>query len=160
MSDPLALQVLKALTASLEQVSVAEGYRHDLAGAVFRGRMLYSDADPIPMVSINQMPQLPEEVTVPRGSSVQKVTMPLIVQGFVLDDFENPTDPAFLLLDDVVRRLAWENRRDQGFNVLGFGSRVEMRVGQGVVRSPDADVSDRAFFWLPVTLEFAEEILA
>lgn len=160
MSDPTDLKVLKAFTASLEGITVADGYGHDMAQKVFRGRMLFTDEDPIPMVSINQMPQIPEEAQVPKGTSVTRIVMPLIVQGFVLDDYQNPTDPAFLLLHDVRRRLAWERKRDEGFNVFGLGPLVEMRVGQGVVRSPDADVSDRAFFWLPVTLEFAEEILA
>jgi hypothetical protein len=160
MSDPFDLQVLKALTASMEQITPANGYRYDMTGSVFRGRMLFTDTDPVPMISINQPPQIPEEVEVPRGSSMSVYTMELIVQGFVDDDYQNPTDPAFLLLDDVRRRLAWERKRDDGFNVLGFGARVMLAVGQGVVRSPDADVSDRAFFWLPITLEFAEEILA
>lgn len=160
MSDPFDLRVLKALTDSLKQITVANGFRHDLTESVFRGRMLFSDNDPIPMVSVNQPPQIPEEVSVPNGSGLQVHEMELIVQGFVDDDINNPTDPAFLLLDDVRRRLFWERKRDQGYNVLDFGPKVRLRIGQGVVRSPDADVSDRAFFWLPIALEFAEEFLA
>jgi hypothetical protein len=160
LPEPFDLQVLKALTTALEEITVANGYRHDMAGSVFRGRMLFSEDDPIPMISINQPPQMPEDIEVPRGSSAAAYTMDLIIQGFVDDDFENPTDPAFYLLADVRHRLAVERKRDDGFDVLGFGAKVQMHVGQGVVRSPDADVSDRAFFWLPVTLEFAEEILA
>lgn len=160
MTDPFDLQVLKALTASLEEISTAGGFNFDMAGRVFRGRMLFGDDDPVPMISVNQPPQIPEEVEVPKGSGLGVYTMELIIQGFVDDDYKNPTDPAFYLLHDVRRRLAWERKRDDGFNVLGLGARVTLSVGQGVVRSPDADVSDRAFFWLPVTLEFAEEILA
>lgn len=160
MSDPFDLQVLRALTDSLAAIATADGYRHDMAGRVFRGRMLFSDSDPVPMISVNQPPGIPEDFEVPSGSAAMKHTLEVIIQGFVDDDYENPTDPAFYLLDDVRRRLAWERKREEGFNVLGFGARVTLTVGQGVVRSPDADVSDRAFFWLPVTLEFAEEFLA
>lgn len=159
-TEPFDLQVLKAITASLEQISTADGYHHDLAGRVFRGRMLFSEEDPIPMVSVNQPPQIPEETRVPVGAPLAIHTLELIIQGFVDDDIENPTDPAFYLLHDVRRRLAAEQRRDDGFNVLGFGARVQIAIGQGVVRSPDVEVSDRAFFWLPATLEFAEEFLA
>ncbi len=158
--EPFDLEVLKALTASLEQIATADNYHNDMAGRVFRGRMLFSEEDPVPMISVNQPPQIPEEVKVPRGSGAAVTNMDVIIQGFVDDDYENPTDPAFYLLHDVRRRLAWERKREDGFNVLGFGAKVQLHVGQGVVRSPDADVSDRAFFWLPITLEFAEEVLA
>lgn len=160
MADPFPLQVLKALTASLEEITVANGYRHDMPGKVFRGRMLYSETDPLPMLAINQPPMMPEDIEPPRGSSVSKTTLDLLVQGFVEDDRDNPTDPAYLLLDDVQKRLVWERSREDGYNVLGFGSTVLMNLGQGIVRSPDGVVSDYAFFWLPVTLEFAEVRLA
>jgi len=160
MSDPFPLQVLKALTSSLEEITIAGGYRHDLPGRVFRGRMLYGDGDPIPMLSINSPPMPPEDIEPPRGSQINKTTLDLLIQGFVADDIQNPTDPAYLLLDDVQKRLAVERSRDDGYDVLGFGARVQMSVGQGVVRSPDSVVSDTAYFWLPIALEFAEDFLA
>ena len=152
-NEPAILTALKALTDSLEQISVAGGYNYDLAGKVFRGRMLFSDNDdPLPMVSVNQPPTMPDEYDVPTGSTARNYNYTMLVQGFVEDDIRNPTDPAFLLLDDVQRRLAFEKAREEGYNALGMRGQVMLQVGQGVVRSPDGVVSDTAFFWLPITL--------
>lgn len=158
--EPFDLTVLKALTTSLEGITPANGFFHDLTGAVFRGRMLYTETDPLPMLSINQPPVQPEEVRAPEGTAAKMTRQEVLIQGFVSDDYTNPTDPAFLLLGEVRARLSWERRRDEGFNVLGLGSKVQIQIGQGVVRSPDAEISDVAFFWLPVTLEYAEVLLA
>lgn len=158
--EPIILDVLKALTASLEEITQANGYWHDLNGRVFRGRMTFSDGDPLPMLSINQPPTGPEEIEAPVGAAVRNAKHVMLVQGFVDDDIQNPTDPAFYLLHDVERRLAWERKRDEGYNVLGFDGQVMLSVGQGVVRSPDGVVADTAYFWLPITLEVPHALLA
>ena len=159
-AEPIMLTVLKALTVSLEQIATRGGYNYDLLGAVFRGRMIFSEDDPLPMLSISQPPKMPEEIEAPTGEAVTVYRQPFLIQGFVTDDPKNPTDPAYLLLDDVERRLSYERKRDEGYNVLGFGGQVMLHIGQGVVRSPDAVVSDTAFFWLPITLEVPHVLLA
>lgn len=154
--DTFRLLVLKSLTDALSEIAVAQGYQHDLAGKVFRGRALLTPEDGLPAVTINETPQMPETLEVPESpSAVTKLN--LLVQGFVRDDRENPTDPAYLLLGDVQKRLAQEKTTDGGFNILGFGERItSIQIGQGVVRPPDGVVSDTAFFYLPVKLTFTE----
>ncbi|MFU1607318.1 hypothetical protein ACM25O_13115 [Sulfitobacter pontiacus] len=157
MNDTFRLKVLKTLTAALEQVTTANGYQHDLTDKVVRGRVTLTAEDGAPpLVAINEKPVFPENLQAENsGQSITKLE--LLIQGFAPDDRKNPTDPAYYLLGDVQKCLALEKSRDDGFDILGLGCSVTaMRIGQGVVRPPDGVVSDTAFFWLPVTLEFAE----
>jgi len=162
--DPFRLQVLKALTAALEEITIANGYQFDLAGFVYRGRLLLTEADGLPCVTINEPPQMPEQLESPEGGSDSQVKLMVLIQGFVQDVRTNPTDPAYRLLADVQKRLAQARSKaptgrpqSRGFDILGLGERImSLSVGQGVVRPPDAVVSDNAFFWLPVTLTFVE----
>lgn len=159
MADPIRLTVLKALAAAIEEITTAGGYRHDLAGAVFRGRSVLTHDDPLPAVTINEKPVFPEELPQPSGALSRKVELELIVQGFAEEDRQNPTDPAYLLMADVTKRLATEKVKDDGFDILGLGDRVmSLDIGQGVVSPPDQIVSSTAFFWLPVTLRFGENL--
>lgn len=159
MIDPFRLTVLKALTAALEQITVANGYQHDLTGRVFRGRMLFTQHDPIPLLSIIEPPGSPDDPEVPADTSGRFTKHPLLIQGFVADDPVNPTDPAYYLLADVQKCLASERARGRGYDILGLGERLMgLQIGRGVVRPPDAVVSGDAFFWLPVTLEYAEDL--
>ncbi len=159
MIDSFKLKVLKALTSALEEITVANGYQHDLAGRVHRGRLLFTQEDGLPHLAINEPPQMPDGIVAPDGSPSHFTKHPLLIQGFVEDDRQNPTDPAYLLLADVQKRLAIERTRGRGYDILGFGDRIHaLRIGQAVVRPPDAVVSDNSFFWLPVTLEYAEEL--
>lgn len=157
MIDTFRLTVLKSLTAALAEITVAGGYQHDLPDKIVRGRVVLTaeDGDP-PIIAINEKPVFPENLQA--ESSGQSLTkLELLLQGFAPDDRKNPTDPAYLLLGDVQKRLAQEKVRHDGFDILGFKNRItSIRIGQGVVRPPDGVVSDTAFFWLPLTLEFAE----
>ena len=160
MPNPFRLKVLMALTDAIEEITVAGGYQHDLTDNVFRGRISFSSEEgDLPMVSINEKPVFPEQLETPEGHSAAKTTLDLLIQGFADDDRENPTDPAYRLLADVQKRLAQEKLRDDGYDILGFGERITaIGIGQGVVRPPDAVVSDTAYFWLPLTLTFAENL--
>jgi hypothetical protein len=160
MNDPFRLKVLKALTTALTEITTANGFQHDLDETrVHRGRLVLDVNDKIPALAINEKPVFPEEVEVPTGSAAGVVKLDLLIQGFIDDERKNPADPAYRLLADVQKRLAQEKLRDDGFDLLGFGERVaELHIGQGIVRPPDAVVSDTAFFWLPVTLVFGERL--
>lgn len=160
--DPFRLRVQKALSAALEQISVANGDHHDLAGSVFRGRAIFGDDDPLPMLSILEEAIAPESNLGPVTSQAASGTYNLMIQGFVDDDKANPTDPAHLLLADVKKKLAQlraEARSDQG--VLGFGRKApvvdQLAFDGGVVRPPDGEVSARAYFWLRLTLTLIED---
>lgn len=162
MTDPFRLQVQKALSDILEEINPTDNYWHDLTPTievpqrVFRGRVIFGEEDPIPMVSILEVPVPIDPINEPSTSPVGATQWELILQGWVKDDKQNPTDPAHFLLADVKRRLAIEKSRDRGNNILGLGGRVDdLRMGSGVVRPPD-DISAKAYFWLNVTLGLVE----
>ncbi|MCB1865171.1 MAG: hypothetical protein KDG50_07045 [Chromatiales bacterium] len=162
MADSYRLAVLKALTAQLETIAVADGYTHDLAGLVFRGRNRWGESDPDVMISIleNPRPDIGQFAGEPEGARAE--SWPLFVQGWVPDDIENPTDPAYGLMDDVETCLA---RITAVVDATGepkyqseflLGNRItSFRFGPGVVRPPTDGLSVRAFFYLPVYVGLA-----
>ena len=166
---PERLRVLKRLSACLSEIhpGLATGkpssYVNDLRpteelpkGRVFRGRVLFGDDDPLPMVSILEVPLPPEQIPGAPDNENRTGSWELILQGFVDDDFENPTDPAQVLLADVVMRLAVEKRKNHDYQLFGMGNTVtNLHIGVGVVRPPD-EISAKAYFWLPVRLQMAE----
>lgn len=163
--DPLRLRILKALTTSLLQITPANGYRLDLGpnnkfkrGKVFRGRLRYGPNDPLPMLSIIEAP-IPLDPALTRGENVKSTgAWELLIQGFVDDDFENPTDPGHDFMAQVKHRLVYEKQRDRGHGILGGNLGIsEMLIGQGAVRPPE-DTTEKAFFWLTLTIRFAENL--
>ena len=170
------LEVLKALTESFKGPLLLPdtGAEYDLRDGkdcgdgrvvekVVRGRLEFSDTDPLPMISILEPPTTPEQMD-PSEESLSVVTkLPLLIQGFIKDDEEQPTDPAYEFMRAVQRKLHEERIRSsgqihsRGDNILGLGRHMDaLLIGRGVVRPPEAMVSSTAFFWLNVTLKFAE----
>jgi hypothetical protein len=181
-ADPFKLRVLKALTATLKEVTPANGYVNDLAdydpgdgvamARVYRGRAWFGESDPIPMLSILEGFDPASEVAEPPvDTPVAEYAWDLLVQGFVDDDPAHPTDPAHVLLADVRRRLAVEvKRRKTGdpterdiFGLKSAGDShseiTSLRFGAGVVRPAD-DVSAKAWFWLRITLDIVDNATA
>lgn len=157
-TDPFRLTIQKRLTAVLEEITVANGYQFDLDGKVYRGRAIFGDADPIPMVSILENPIPDEQLPSPPG--LNKGNYALVIQGFAPDDRDNPTDIAHVLMADVKKRLGIEARkldaRREQDAILGFREVVSLDIGPGVVRPPD-EVSAKAYFWLVLDLEVVED---
>lgn len=153
---PTRLRILDALTAALE--AVPNGSGGDMTGAVFRGRLVFGDDEPLPMISVLE-PPIPIEVLMSKGPNPNSTgRWELLIQGFVRDDPANPTDPAHILMAETKAVLVKEKRRDRGGNILGMNRNVvEMHIGQGTARPAD-DVSDRAFFWLLLTLQIVENL--
>lgn len=175
MSDPFRLRVQKAIAAAISEISVADGYSVDLANQVFRGRLIFGDNDPVPMVSIME-PPLPNDLRPsPPLSTVEDGWWDIIVQGFVKDDRDNPTDPAHVVMADVKKRLAQELKRKGtgpnirqpdpfgiNFNPDGSTRRniiEQFKIGAGVVRPPEEAVSTKAYFWLVLKLKIVEDNL-
>lgn len=159
MSDPFRLRVLKALSTALEEINPDNGYKHDLRGNVFRGRDIFGEDDPLPMVSILEAIDEKKMLPTPEAGSAQAGPWELLIQGFIDDDFEHPTDPAHGLMAEVKKRLIQERVRDRQYNILGMGGKVtELRLSHGVVRPPD-EVSAKAYFWLRLTLVMVENLL-
>lgn len=156
--NPFRLEALIRLSDAIEKITPANGYEHDLTGKVFRGRAIFGQGDPLPMVSILEVPQAPDQVPPPPAGTTYKGPWELVIQGFVEDDRENPTDPAHKLLAEVKKRLVEEKEKAKDMEVLGFKSRVTgIEIGPGVVRPPD-EVSDKAYFWLTITLKVVDDL--
>lgn len=161
LDEPFRLAAMMALTEWLEGITISAGYKHDLAGAVFRGRMLFGKDDPVPMVSILENPIAQERLPPPDKSRTDSGPWDLMVQGFAIDDRANPTDPAYRLLADVQRRLSeLKQERDSATGILGLGKKAPMIdtivLSAGVVRPPD-EISEKAYFWLAFTLGLVED---
>ncbi len=157
---PLRLRVLMALTATLQEAVYSYLDEPDvpLTGKVFRGRVIFGETDPLPMLSILEAPLMPEQLPSPFDSTDSKGDWDLLIQGFVDDDHENPTDPAHYLMAATKQRLAHEKARDRDFAILGLGKHVTgISWGAGVVRPPD-EISAKAYFWLPLTLTLVEDL--
>lgn len=158
MPDPFRLKVLKALTTCLEGITPANGYNHDLTGKVKRGRDIFGEDDPIPLVCILEAVEEKPQVLPPQQSPHSSGPWELQIQGFVEDDFDNPTDPAHRLMAEVKKRLVEERVRDRQANIFGMSGRVtELRISHGVVRPAD-EISGKAYFWLRMTLGLVENL--
>ena len=171
---PFKLRVLRALTDGLKDITPANGYVSNIAdfdpgdghmkSRVFRGRAWFGDDDALPMVSVLENDAADAIAPSPAESPTTEYDWPLLVQGFVEDDPENPTDPAYVLLADVRRWLSAERRRKApgsnmpdplGLGINGKNRILGLRVGPGVVRPAD-DVSAKAYFWLTLELRVTD----
>lgn len=167
---PFRLRVLRAITDMLKTITPANGYVSDLSdfvnddGAtiarVYRGRTRFGFGDPRPMVSVLEHPRALEQLHGTEGSTSRTGGWDLLIQGFVQDDPDHPTDPGHILVADVIKAFAAEMEKTD--NLFGFGnlkpcvSKIE--IGGQVVRPEDEDLSDIAYFFLTVTLTLVEDL--
>lgn len=163
MADTKRLALLKNLTAHLEtEVSVANGYLHDLAGVVFRGRSNFGADDPLPCVNIIESLNPDRDMREAGDKMTQADRWVLLVQGWGADDRINPTDPAHLLMGDVKKalaRLAALDRQGDPVhpNYLFGGLAAGLQIEPGTVRAPD-EVSGLAYFYVRITVDLAEDL--
>lgn len=157
---PFRLRVMRSLTECLQTITKVNGYNYDLASSVFRGRLMFGDSDPVPLVSILEAPLPEEPIRTPSAGPAWKGPWELFIQGWVDDDKENPTDPAHFLMADVKKALAEERKKMlRANNLFGQGGRVmDLRIGGSVVRPAEEHVSSYANFMLAITLEIAENM--
>lgn len=165
MSVTRQLEIILALQAQIEGAAVADGYPYDLDGKVYIGRSEFGDDVEVPFVSILEAPR--QDFTSPAEESglVRVTRMTLLIQGWSVNDTENPTIPAYVLKGVVEKRLA----RVEATKPSGGGPKypteyrlggkiASLRLGPGVVRPPERNVSSRSFFYLPVTVEYREDL--
>jgi hypothetical protein len=162
---------MKALTAHLEtEVSIANGYKHDLAGCVFRGIMRFGDETPPPRVAIleeRDADRFPKRVGNDDGISVgqQEDKWFLSIVGHVEDDKLHPTDNAYELMADVKKALSKLNQDDHpeaGItrhpNYMLGGLICGITMEPGTVRPTEEQDSSYGVFWLRAIVAFVEKL--
>jgi len=169
INDPLRLHIMKRLCQVLREITPGNGFVSDFSGAegtpdnkVFRGRAVYGDDDPIPMLSVLETPIPLDQIASPIDSTYSSGGWEIMIQGFVEDDKANPTDPAYVALADVKQRLVQERNKVSAQRAvdgpLGLGKEVVgINIGTGVCRPPD-EISAKAYFWLLIVLDIAEDM--
>jgi hypothetical protein len=160
MADSTRLKILKALTAQLETITPANGYDHDLTQKVFRGRDKFGANEEVPFVSVLEYLRPDQFEDRPVNQNKNREEWDLLIQGFVKDDYQNPSDPAHALLADVKKSLA--EVRDEtsqayllGKTAAGKPQILDLRMDGGIVRPPD-EASSKVTFYLRVTITFIE----
>lgn len=166
MVDVLRIRIQKTLQAWLEGIDgtlfslidETGATLTDMTGRVKRGRAAFGDSDPVPMISILEVPIPLDTIVPPPDSEYSKGAWELLIQGFALDDPDTPTDPAHVLMAAAKKRLAQAKMQNVDFDILGMGRHItDMRIGAGVVRPPD-EISAKAYFWLNLTLDIVEDL--
>ncbi|EDL9287903.1 hypothetical protein CTQ87_20140 [Salmonella enterica subsp. enterica serovar Infantis] len=160
------LDILKALTAHLEQITIENGYAYDLKGKVYRGRDRFGAdfTSKLPIVSILEAKATDYGAFANEEQTVRMDDWVLLVQGWVKDDPRNPTDPAYELLAEVEKRLAMlvakgENGQPMYPALYRLGGKIaKLTLAQPVVRPPEDGLSDTAFFFLPVRVGLKVDI--
>lgn len=161
-TEPFRLRVLQALQASLREINPSNGSIYDLSQNVFVGRDIFGDDDPVPLVCI--LESVDEDPSIPSANDNPNRVgpWPLLIQGFIeAQEGDQPLAPAYRLSAEVERQLAKERMRcGRENNALGMQGMVDrIYFSKSIVRPADGQVSDKAYFWLRLTLNIAENLL-
>ena len=167
--DSKRLATLKALTDHLSnEITPGNGYESDLTDAVYRGRLVFDEEDPVPCVSILDNIN-PDRFPVRAGFTDgdigdTKSRWIILVQGWAVEDKKNPTDSAEQLMAEVKKALSLLDRHPNPMlmdaphaNYLLGGLINGLELEPGTVRPPDTN-SSKAFFWMRVILKFTENV--
>lgn len=170
MITPVRLYVLQRLTTLLEGTAGPSdstgNLLPDMTGRVFRGRANFSTEDAVPFLSILEDPRPGASTDAGENQGQLQSGWRLLIQGWADDDRYNPTDPAHWLMAAVQKRLALTNSKradgsgrpvDREWFRLGLGEHglTQVIISPGVVRPAEQGMSDRAFFFLPVSIGIA-----
>jgi hypothetical protein len=172
VADSYRLQVLKKLTQHLANITPTSGYQHNLGptteypyGSVFRGRAIFGQDDPVPMVSILEAPRSDVGSFAGENRSQRKEDWSLLIQGWAIDDKENPTDPVYALLDEVERHLfrltATKEKTGSPLypdEYLLGKTVVGVTISPGIVQPARENLSSKAFFYLPITVQLVRPL--
>lgn len=159
MPEPIRLTVMKKLCSEIEQ-------RADLSGSVFRGRSYFGPSMGVPskMVSVFEDGAHAEDYPQQTGDGrANVVRLPLILMGYDVEGIEHPTDPAMIMMHDVLAALRGVKRDgapdgNRSRNYLGMGRIVDdIQIGNGHVYPAFANENTSvAFFLVPVTVTYVD----
>ena len=166
--DPFRLRLVTCIAQSLEQINPANGSAFDLTGAVFVGRDLFGDSDPVPMLAILEDLDSPPPLPSQRDNTAWVGPYNLLIQGFVEAAKDNrPLAPAYRLAAEMQKRLAAEKVRVNRLpgrgptpNIFGMDGRVDsMSFSPAIVRPADGEISEKSYFWLRLSLGIVENLV-
>lgn len=164
------LKILKKLTEHLEGIVPSwddlppgmegETCPFDLSKSVFRGRLEFGDEVKNPFLAVLEAPRQLDPLSVGSSRLVAEEDWTVLIQGFADDDKKHPLDPAYTLLAWVQMRLAritTENRNGARGGLYPAEWRLgglvsEIRYQIPIVRPGKDNVSDTAYFYLPVSV--------
>ncbi len=161
--EPVRTAILKALTAHLETIEYDSYNTHhySLANSVFRGRSVFGDEVHEPFLNILEKPRQLLGPVAGESKTIRDDTWDLMIEGFAPDDKKHPLDPATELLAYVeqrMSRLLLQKTNGAGpvypeehlLGMKGIVTSVSFIIP--IVRPPNVDVSDTAFFYMPLSI--------
>ena len=162
---PTRLLILRRLTALLEEIVYQDELGNDvsLQGKVFRGRILLGEESKPPLLAILEAARPdPHTGYVGDENDTHHDMWPILVQGIIEDDIENPTDPAYFMAAAVEAQLSKIIAVDANTGHPSFpqhkdlgGLITALEIMPPVVRPPEDKVSAKAFFFLPIRMGIA-----
>lgn len=159
------LDILVKLTEHLQTIEPDNEHSFDLSSAVFRGRAKFGQDDPVPIISILENPRPNPPSAGGKNAEAHIEQWSLLLQGWTKDNDDNPTDEAYLLLAVVERKLAeiisvnGTSGRPTNPSAYLLGNLIsDLELGSPVVRPPEENVSQYAFFYMPLTIKIARVI--
>ena len=159
--------VIKAVADQLKTVTPGNGYTYNLSASVFIGKRVLGDTDPMPAVTLLEIPdiQLPESR--PETGDAQNTNWEFFVQGFIrATDPNNPTLDAYNLMADVTKALSgiMDPKNDprhgstpNGALYLLSGKVVRFDMGGFHVRQSD-EVPSVSNFYLRIRTQVVEKL--
>lgn len=154
MRDTKQLVILKRLTDHLLGIVPANGYDFDLTGKVFRGQTRFGADQRLPFVSILESLR-PDPRPREAGDErlIREDVWELLIQGWVSEDRELPTDELYRLKGAVEKRLSEIAQPTN--QVYRLGRLIDrVRIGPGVVRAATPQVGGAEAFYLPVQIHY------
>lgn len=156
---PKQLRVLRKLKAHLE---VTSGYA---PLKVFLGKSVITAKESADCLSILEAPRPVIGAPAAEGGVKRLEPWTLLVQGWPVDDQEEPSAPAYWMkaaveqqLSLIVAELPDGRERTDPLYKLG-GDIGSLTIGQGVVRPPGEEAASRlAMFYLPLIVEITTDV--
>lgn len=156
---PKKLRALRMLCDHLEQTP---GY--DLTGRVWRGRKTLPVDDASECMSVLESPR-PVTGDVAGAGQGRAGPWTLLVQGWPVDDKDNPSDPAYFMAAAVEQHLFKIVQVDKNSGnavypeLYRLGNTISgMTISQSLVRPPEEGVSRLAMFYIPLVIELAIDL--
>ena len=158
---PFRLLVQIALTNAFQQITPANDFTYDMSEKVYRGRNVFGQQTKPPYIAILERNLQPDHFITPIKDAKGYTDYQLIIQGFLPDDKDCPTDIGHVLMGDVKMRLAMlkfdETNPDKLFRFGNRGNHAEKITWDGGVVRPPEELNPCVCFYLRVSLKLIED---